>query len=143
MSTVTHRDVIDYIEEKYDNTNKDFYEVLDGKLVIKRWVEFSNFNFITLPNGMVFDDWCDLDNSGVEFLPDDIVLNGSLFLVGTKIRTLPVLNIGFTLNISRTDIVLQDGTYIVNSICSSRHKLYKYLNHLKVDGYIFSTGILS
>lgn len=136
---VTHQDVIDYILIKY---NRSHYKVQqDGKLHIKRWVPFKDFKFNTLPQGMVFEVSCDLDNSCITSIPDDIVLNSGLFLDNTKNITVPAIYINQNLYAIESDITLTSGTYIRGCMHTSGSR-YWYLTDLVISGYIVSTGSL-
>lgn len=144
MSTkeVTQQDVINYIEKKYVR-GSTYYTQREGKLHITQWLTFNTYPHSTLPCGIVFEEHCDFDScTRLESFPDDIVLKCGLHLNFTKISTLPALNIGSRLDISSTDIVLQDGIYIDGTIYSE-HTLYEYLHNLEINGYISRTGVLS
>lgn len=136
---VTHQDVIDYIEFNNDDNH---YKVRQGKLHITEWVEFHNFYFSTLPSNMVFEHICDLCDSEITYVPEDIVLQSSLLIRGTSITTLPVLYISGGLNVIGTNTVLHDGTYIGTRIFSSGSP-YMHLHSLIINGYFFGSGILS
>lgn len=89
---------------------------------------------------MVFEWACDLSNSEITSVPEDIVLNGGLHLCNTAISTLPVLDVSGFLRINGTDIKISNGTYIEYTIMSER---YSHIQGLLITGYFFSTGILS
>lgn len=136
--TVTHQDVIDYVECEYFKN----YEIHGSKLHITGFVSFANFKFSTLPSNMVFDHKCDLDASGIISVPEDIVLNVSLNLNETNIDILPVVNISRHLDIRCTDIKITDYTYIGTFLFSSDSP-YMHLHKMDISGYFFSSGILS
>lgn len=138
--TVTHQDVINYIESTY--SKDDYHKVLDGKLYIKRWIPFFNYEFSALPNDMVFDTGCDLEGSKITSIPEDIVLNGNLYLDHIKTATIPVLNISRSLYINHSGITISDCTYI-GSMISSTDSKYEHLDTVIVNGYFFETGLLT
>lgn len=139
MKEVTQQDVIDYIEEGYDSTH---YKVQGNKLMITQWVAFDDFEFSTLPSGMIFNSVGDLRNSNIEYLPDDIVFHNSLYLSHSKVRSLPILGVARYLVITGIEAVLQDGTYIESKLWS-KDTSYQYIDGVVIDGYVFSTGVLS
>lgn len=140
--SVTHQDVIDYIEKYYGNSST-YYKLQGDMLKIKRWVTFGDFEFDTLPERMIFDGVCDLRDSNIEKIPNDILVYGNLFLNTTNIHSLPFMYISNNLNINYTDIVLTDGIYIGGALWSLYNDLYKHFCYLQVSGYFFSTGVLS
>lgn len=138
--SVTHQDVINYIEMKY--CSNTMCSIRDDKLIIWFCAAFDEFNFNTLPDNIVFMGRMYMANSLIETLPEDIIIKNSLTLTNSAIKTLPVLNIGVSLDLSDTHIVPQDGTYIGDTIFAT-NSLYDHLNELEIYGYFFSTGLLS
>lgn len=140
IKEATHKDVIEYTK-RYSGAVK-YYEELDGKLFVLKWIEFEFFDFSTLPHGLVFTNTCDFDDSQITTLPDDIVLQRNLYLNNSKIETLPVLNITQSLIMNNTKFVIPDGTYIGDTV-RTRNTIYETLDSVYINGYFFSTGILS
>lgn len=135
--SVTHQDVIDYLKDIYNS-----YTVQDGKLNIIGFVPFCKFKFRTLPSGMVFEGVCDLDGSSITSLPDDIVVYNHLYAGNIKNITIPSIGVRGNLYTVDSGIKLGDGIYIGCYMYTSGSR-YEYLNDLYINGYIFSTGVLS
>lgn len=147
MKTVTHQDVIDYIHSMYSDTDYTDYEIINGKLHIKRWVQFSFYRHRSLPSGLVFENICDLDGTGITHIPDDIVLYHRLYLRGTEIEKLPAINVGENIDIRDTEkLTFSFGTYI-NQYAWATNTKYQHFNNVYIDGYLVntesSTSILS
>lgn len=143
MSIVTHQDVVNYLlRVNGDQPSTSTYEIKGNKLHIYKWYMFHIFQYKTLPRDMVFHEWCDLDGSDIESLPDDIKLYDHISLQDCSITKLPVLNIGGYLDIADTETIIADGTYIHRHLFS-RDSNYSHYDHTMVNGYFFSTGVLS
>lgn len=135
---VTHKDVIDYVLKYYQRNGDHDYMVHGSKLHITGHVSFSDFKFSALPKGMVFTNSCDLDTSCITSIPDDIILNRSLFLDKTGNLCVPAIYIKQNLYTVDSNAKLSSGTYVGGAMYTVRSP-YWYLDDLDIHGYIVNT----
>lgn len=136
---MTHKDLIGYLD-----LNGIHWDLQDGNIQVNQGTSFNNLDdkFTELPDNVIFNHILDLEKSSLTTFPDDLVLNGSIYLCNSNIIKLPVLNCNGVLYMMGTNYTLLPSTFVKYDIWSDNTK-YDYLDMVIINGYIVGAGLLS